>query len=127
MNANEIGNFQKESISGHRPTWKFGVGAMAYHNMEEVRRRIFENFIGSQRNDYRSAEDNHAFARLAKPVRDALKALNLSYPVTLQEIKKRYKQLAKEYHPDLNNTVDDSKIKTINHAYNVLKNVDIFK
>ena len=38
---------------------------------------------------------------------------------TKEEIKKRYKELAKKYHPDINNG-DDEKMKELNHYRDVL-------
>ena len=57
------------------------------------------------------------------PEGEALAIMDLEAPVTLLEIKTRYKTLAKKYHPDLN--PGDSKaedlLKTINMAYTILK------
>ncbi len=36
-----------------------------------------------------------------------------------KEIKKRYKELAKKYHPDINNG-DDEKMKELNHYRDIL-------
>ena len=38
---------------------------------------------------------------------------------TKEEIKKRYKELAKKYHPDINNG-DDEKMKELNHFRDIL-------
>ena len=38
---------------------------------------------------------------------------------TEKEIKKRYKELAKKYHPDINNG-DDEKMKELNHYRDIL-------
>ena len=38
---------------------------------------------------------------------------------TKEEIKKRYKELAKKYHPDINNR-DDEKMKELNHYRDIL-------
>ncbi len=126
MDEKQIDAFQRGSLSGHRPTWKMGVGAKDYNNVEEVRKQLFENFLGASEDNYKARQDNNAISRLPKQVRDALKVLNLDYPVTIREIKKRYKELAKAHHPDLNGKTNDDTIKTINHAYNVLKVVDCF-
>ncbi len=41
---------------------------------------------------------------------------------TKEEIKKRYKELARKYHPDINNQ-DDTKMKELNHYRDVLMKV----
>ncbi len=57
------------------------------------------------------------------PEFEAMAIMGLEPPVKLDEIKKRYKELAKKYHPDLN--PNDKKaedlLKTINMAYTILK------
>lgn len=122
MDAAQIDSFQKDTIVGHRPTWKFGVNAFQ-NNMEEIRKQVFGQFRGS----YKNIEEREAALRLPKNIRDALKILGLKYPVTLKEIKQKYKELAKAHHPDLNNHGGDEKIKRINEAYSHLKNSDSFK
>ena len=39
---------------------------------------------------------------------------------TLEELKKAYKKLAKQYHPDLNNGTTNDIMKEINNEYNVM-------
>ena len=52
----------------------------------------------------------------------ALKIFSLSDDFSEKLLKKRYKELVKKYHPDLNRSFldKDSKIKEINNAYNFL-------
>jgi DnaJ-class molecular chaperone len=52
-------------------------------------------------------------------IRDALKVLDLPVLVTFEDIKKRYYELSKRHHPDLNK--EDSNMREINEAYAVLK------
>jgi hypothetical protein len=54
-------------------------------------------------------------------VERALNVLGISRP-TLKSIKKKYHELAKSYHPDLNNG-DDSLMKELNHSYQILTEV----
>lgn len=55
---------------------------------------------------------------------DYYKILGVSKNATQEEIKKAYKKLAKEHHPDLNkhNTESEKKFKEINEAYSVIGN-----
>ena len=53
-------------------------------------------------------------------VSEALAILKLSVDANQEIIKKRYKELAKKYHPDLN-PVGDQMMKMINAAYETLK------
>ena len=51
--------------------------------------------------------------------RQALALMNLDWPVSLKEIKERYKELVKLHHPDANGGDRDSeeRLKKIIHAY----------
>lgn len=51
-----------------------------------------------------------------------LKTLNLSMPITVEQIKKRYKKLVKIFHPDVNdnNKEAEKKFKEIAEAYKIL-------
>ena len=51
---------------------------------------------------------------------EALKLFGLTSNFTKDELKKRYLELSKKYHPDLNG--DEEMMKKINLAYEVLKN-----
>jgi len=52
----------------------------------------------------------------------SLKILGLSMPISVDEIKKKYKKLVKIFHPDVNdnNKEAERKFKEINEAYKVL-------
>lgn len=51
---------------------------------------------------------------------EALKLFGFTGNFTKEELKKRYLELSKKYHPDLNG--DEEMMKKINLAYEVLKN-----
>jgi curved DNA-binding protein CbpA len=54
---------------------------------------------------------------------DYYKVLNISENATLEEIKKAFRELAKEYHPDKNKSSDASvKFREVFEAYEILKN-----
>ena len=52
----------------------------------------------------------------------SLKVLELNLPISVDEIKKRYKKLVKIYHPDVNNSNKEAekKFKEITEAYKIL-------
>ncbi len=52
-------------------------------------------------------------------INEALNILDLPTLVTKSDIKKRYRQLAREYHPDLSSGSDKS-MESINRAYELL-------
>jgi DnaJ-class molecular chaperone len=58
-------------------------------------------------------------SQIEKDISDALEVLNLPKLVSLKEIKSRYRELSKLYHPDINK--ENSKMIEINEAYTLLK------
>src|SRR5258706_942424 len=56
------------------------------------------------------------------PLPDYYATLEVSASATHAEIKRAYRRLARQYHPDLNATALDKHIKRLNEAYRVLGN-----
>jgi DnaJ-domain-containing protein 1 len=56
-------------------------------------------------------------------MREPLATLGLDWPVTIEEVKSRYKELAKRHHPDANQGSRDAeeRLKDINLAYAALR------
>ena len=52
----------------------------------------------------------------------SLKIFDLSVPISVDDIKKKYKKLVKIFHPDVNNNNKEAekKFKEINEAYKIL-------
>ena len=83
-------------------------------------------------NDYNLLEKDNKFKEFSKykildhnltnDQNQALKRLELSLPVNLDEIKKKYKKLVKIFHPDVNdnNKEAENKFKEINESYKIL-------
>lgn len=89
----EIENFQREAVIGHRPTRRISGQALPY--MAWIRQRLRE-LTGEDLPWLEEAEP----LRVPPKTRKALKALDLDAEASRAEIKKRYKALAKQYHPD---------------------------
>ncbi|SMC10085.1 J domain-containing protein [Nitratiruptor tergarcus] len=53
-------------------------------------------------------------------IHEALETLGLPPMVSYKEIKERYRELSKRYHPDRGD--ESEKMAQINHAYEILKN-----
>ncbi len=58
-------------------------------------------------------------AEIAAKLRHALEVLELPVMVSYEDIKKRYRELSRRYHPDFNHKED--KMRALNEAYALLK------
>ena len=74
--------------------------------------RDFRDFLKSKIVDDKLTNQEHK----------SLKIFNLSVPISVDEIKKKYKKLVKVFHPDVNNNNKEAekKFKEINEAYKLL-------
>ena len=119
MSRPEIEAYLHADLTWHRPTWRFG---MSHRLRKAVNGAGFKDIFGlfgagagSRRN---RNGDGHAPAN----ERDALAVMDLAHPVTLADIKARFKQLAKCLHPDVNggDTRAENRLKRVIEAYRVL-------
>jgi hypothetical protein len=117
MSPGEIEAQTRADTAWQRPTWPLGrLGARLdadlsrdpLHVLNAARRHAHEA-------ERRAREADEAPADLREP----LAALGLGWPLTLDTLKSRYKQLAKLHHPDANNgdRAAEERLKTINLAY----------
>jgi hypothetical protein len=114
MSAGEIENEVRADTSWQRPTWPLGR-------------------LGQSRMDEQVEAELHAFTFGARPppvrpatppeLREALHTLDLHWPVSMDEVKTRYKELAKRHHPDANggDKASEEILKTVNLAYATLR------
>ncbi len=56
---------------------------------------------------------------ITKSLQHALEVMELPVLVSYEDIKKRYRELSKRYHPDFNQ--EESKMQILNEAYTLLK------
>ena len=127
MSNADIEAYQKDSVTGHRPTWKVGANSWAHgtrHNMEHVDsygRRF------SDRHEFfawRASRADGEPRRTLRPLElKSLESLNLSAGAARGEIKARFKELVKRHHPDANggDKRSEDKLREIIQAYNYLK------
>lgn len=136
MSDDQVEDFRKDSLTGHRPTWKVGANAWAHGTREgSSHAEPLKDTTGSASRE----KDPHAFfayrARMAREAakearrtlrpleKKAFATLNITETATKEEIKARYKLLVKEHHPDANGGDPRSadKLREIIQAYNLLK------
>lgn len=110
----EIESFQKDAFTGHRPTWKIGARqSRSTAKLSEALGRFMDEDIIAPK---------PAIPALCAKQRHALEQLDLDHPVTEREVKKRFKKLARQYHPDHNqgDKKAEERFKEINVAYRYL-------
>lgn len=124
MSQQEVEDQLRQSFYGDRPTWSYAQKA----KVEDILHRKIWQAYGDAEDESSSDQrqkkySGHRASQPMTPEMEALAIMGLSAPVTLEEIKARYKSLAKKYHPDLNNRDSESEelLKRINMAYTILK------
>lgn len=127
MSADAVAKYQKDSVTGHRPTWKMGTGQRGggadfgpdgAHDPFSMFREI-----GSGPSWQRRAERAEPQRTVHNAERKALSELGLEPGADRAEIKARFKLLVKRHHPDANggDRTSEDKLREIIQAYNYLK------
>ncbi len=132
MSDDAIANYQKESITGHRPTWK--MGSLGGKPAAKRRRGQFREAdgpaddpfslfgeIGARRAGH--AQTAPEARKIFNAQRRALDALGLEADAKRADIKTRFKILVKRHHPDANggDRGSEARLREIIQAYNYLK------
>jgi hypothetical protein len=131
MSEEAVLKYQKDALTGHRPTWKMGTG-----KDQDPGRFYAEGFVDpfsvfrdiggpgrAQASEQKSAEQRS----IRNAERKAFSVLGLDCDVPRAEIKARFKELVKRHHPDANGgdrSTEDRLVEII-QAYNYLKSVGI--
>jgi len=136
MSDDAVAKYQKEDITGHRPTWKIGSIGSAGSRRAKSRRGS-----GGSRGSGWAADDPFGLfeavasgrAAHARPTAEARKILNaqrraldvlgLEGDAKRADIKSRFKMLVKRHHPDANggDRGSEDQLREIIQAYNYLK------
>ncbi len=129
MSDTEVEKHVLDALTGHRPTWPLGKRAAADKGSRAERdtkaRFQAHGFDGSFSVFEEASEADRAPrpSRLTKGQLDALAILRLEENATLQEIKARYKELVKKFHPDANggDRGTEDRLKQVIKAYGHLR------
>ncbi len=119
MGDNDIARFRDEAIFGHRPTWpmgkraarpRTGQGPLHFHDRHAVL-------------DEEGEQPRRPERQLTRLQIMAMDTLQLAHNATLIEIKARYKELVKRFHPDANggDRGAEERLKQVIKAYGVLR------
>lgn len=106
-----------------RPSWPLGrIGGGAIDE-ETLRDPLGVLAAGRMNPDQRRRAPASERVEAPAKLRDPLHALGLAWPVSLDEVKNRYKDLAKRHHPDVTggDRIAEERLKTINLAYSTLR------
>lgn len=118
MTPGEIEAQVRADTAWQRPTWPLGRLGQRNHDEEGL-----QDPFGLL--DRRGGRPGAAGGRAQAPaaLREPLATLGLEWPVTLKDLKARYKELAKRHHPDANggDRTAEERLKTINSAYAALR------
>jgi len=124
MSEAEIERHMRDDVTWQRPTWPMGQWRV---REAAVREGMFDGgFAFGQGWSGEAAEESRSEARRRRartPEEKALAELDLDPPVDFPTIKARYRELAKQHHPDINggDKAAEERLKRINEAYNTLK------
>ncbi|MET3790953.1 J domain-containing protein [Aquamicrobium terrae] len=128
VSDSEVARFQKEALTGHRPTWKMGVNnaARSAPDFAQMRsgRAGYYNRMRDPFNIFGTDPNTPPRQRKARPLEaKALETLGLTAEATAKQIKSRYKELVKRHHPDANggDRGSEDRFRDVLQAYRVLK------
>jgi hypothetical protein len=133
MSDAAVAKYQKEAVTGHRPTWKMGVGrkpGMARPGLgpdgDFAAKDPFDILreLGGEA-PWRSDRPAPEGRTIRNAERKAFTALGLEPDAARTDIKARFKLLVKRHHPDANggDRSCEDKLREIIQAYNYLKSV----
>jgi hypothetical protein len=127
MSNTEVEAYQKDSVIGHRPTWKVGANSWAHGTHYGMARNGESGGPFKDPHEFfpwRPTENPKPPRRSLKPLEiKSLEALNLTATAERHEIKARFKELVKRHHPDANggDKRSEDKLRETIQAYNYLK------
>ncbi len=121
--------YMKDALTGHRPTWQSGVngapdpGTASKIDSASVLRERIERL----RRMRQEAAAESKRVRVGKAAMKALELLGLDETADKALVRRRFKEMAKRLHPDLNegDRSREDKLRAIIDAYNYLKSVGL--
>lgn len=124
MNDDQVRAYQKDALTGHRPTWKMGTGkrgAKADMGGADDPLGMFHEINGRTSRPGPSKKAENKVIRNVE--RRALEVLGLDIDATPKDVKARFKELVKRHHPDANggDRSSEDRLVEIIQSYNYLK------
>lgn len=132
LSDTEIARYQKEAITGHRPTWAAGVNSAARSapvqsdfrsGSATAQARLKDPFGFVQNNRGKGSRFQTQARKLKTLEQKAFDTLGLAANANAAEIKTAYKDLVKKHHPDANggDRGSEERFRAVIQAYQLLK------
>ncbi len=130
MSEVEVEEDVRRDTVWNRPTWQLGtkLGPDSFDKSNDPFGLFTNggpggNGTGGQNRNGPGTDDTPVRPPISHEEERAYRTLELEYPVSVGDVKSRYKSLVKEHHPDANKGAKESeeRLKVINEAYSVLR------
>jgi len=135
MSAGEVDAYQREALTGLRPTWKLGERSSgpnpklnfyfrgAYVDPSLVFNDGPNGGTAADEADKRNGNPEKTERKRSKMQLAALETLHLDPDATLQDVKTRFKDLVKRFHPDANggDRGAEERLRQVIKAYGQLR------
>ena len=115
LSPEEIEAELKNDVGWQRPTWKLGTEGIHYRTD-----KVQDGFgVFKEARLGMSGHYNPPQPKYPAKVTHAMAFMQLDHPLSLSQVKKKYKALAKKYHPDISKK-DASLFQKLSSAYQTL-------
>jgi hypothetical protein len=133
LSDDDVMAYQKEAVTGHRPTWRMGMNASRRAGGTPSDSTAGSGagftwhdpfgFFGSTQPKPEISEGR----QIRNAERKAFEVLGLELDATAAEIKTRFKELVKRHHPDTHggDRAYEDRLRAVIQAYNYLKSVGL--
>jgi hypothetical protein len=135
MSAEAVERYQKDAVTGHRPTWKLGLSVASRFKRLKINSFFsetadpfaFQHEFGGGRARREASRADAERRTVRNAERKALHTMGLEEGAKRAEIKGRFKELVKRHHPDANggDRGSEDKLREIIEAYNFLKSAGL--
>lgn len=127
MSDAALQSYQKDALTGHRPTWNVGVNGSVPPDSKLDAASLLRARLERLRRAREASATAASRRTVGKAALKALESLGLDETADKDTIRARFKELAKRLHPDLNegDRSREDKLRAIIDAYNYLKSVGL--
>lgn len=130
MSDDAIASYQKDAMTGHRPTWKMGVNGQpgsedeqGFRAQRAWKRKPRDPFDLFDDDGEPKTDPDKPTRRVRSMEKKAFDTLDMDETSNAEKIKARYKELVKRHHPDANggDRSSEERLRQIIQAYKILK------